>query len=96
MKKIMFLSIILLFAQPAIAVLPPQYQNMNDLNAMVNFIKGHPQVAATLRSIDLDGYTVHFGDGCKAEFERKTSQNPPDWVGPANPLEFKKSNCSVD
>ena len=96
MKKFIFLFIILLFIQPAAAVLPPQYQNMNDLDAMVDFIKAHPQVAATLRSIDLEEYTIHFGEGCTAEFGRKTTQHPLGWVGPANPLEFQKSNCPVD
>lgn len=95
MKRIMFLSIFLLMAQSAFAALPPQYQNVKDLDVMVNYIKKHQEVASTLKSIDLSNYTVYFGDGCKAVFGRKSTTKPAGWVGPADPLEFKYSNCSM-
>jgi hypothetical protein len=82
--------------QSAGAALPPQYQNHKDLDVMVEFVHSHPVVASGLRTIDLYGYAVYFGDGCKAEFGRKTSLKLPGWVGPADPLEFKSSNCPVE
>ena len=94
MKKIIFLSILLLAAQYAFAALPPQYQNIRDLDVMVDYIKEHPEVASTLESIDFTEYAIHYGNGCKAIFKRKTTVRPPGWVGPAEPLEFKELNCS--
>lgn len=94
MKKMIFLSIFLVMVQSAFAALPPRYQNIKDLDVMVDYIKGHPEVASTLKSIDFLEYTIYFGDGCKAVFERKPNTKPPGWVGPAGPLEFKESNCS--
>ena len=78
------------------AVLPPQYQTAKDLDVMVGFIKDHPTVASTLRLIDMQKYVVHFGADCRAEFARKTVWRMPGWVGPAEPLEFVRSNCKLD
>lgn len=96
MKRIIFLSIILITAQYAIAALPPRYQNIIDLDVMVDYIKKHPEVASTLESIDFSEYTIYFGNGCKAVFRRKSPIKPPGWVGPAGPLEFKKSSCTEE
>jgi len=95
MKRILFFSIILVIVQPAFAALPPRYQNIKDLNVMVDYIKGHPNVASTLKSIDFLEYTIYFGNGCKAVFGRKSTTKPSGWVGPAAPLEFKESNCPI-
>jgi hypothetical protein len=38
----------------AIAALPPQYQDVKDLELMVNYIKANADVAATVESIDLE------------------------------------------
>lgn len=95
MKRIIFLSIMLGIIQNASAALPPQYQNIKDLDVMVDYIKEHPGVASSLESIDFSGYTIYFGNGCKAVFGRKSTPKPPGWVGPADPLEFKESNCPI-
>jgi len=96
MKKVVFLLIVFACIQTAIAALPPRFQNMNDLDVMVEYIRVHPTIASTLKSIDLQEYTVYFGDGCKAVFGRKSVMRRQGWVGPAPPLEFKSSNCPVD
>jgi hypothetical protein len=96
MKRIIFLSIFLVIVQYAFAALPPRYQNIKDLDVMVDYIKEHPEVASTLKSIDFLEYTIYFGNGCKAVFGRKLTEKPPGWTGPADPLEFKESNCSIN
>ena len=96
MKRIIFLSIILVIVQYAFAALPPRYQNIKDLDVMVDYIKEHPEVASTLKSIDFLEYTIYFGNGCKVVFGRKLTTKPTGWVGPADPLEFKKSNCPIN
>lgn len=97
MKKVVFLvSIMLITVQYANAALAPQYQNVKDLECMVCFIKQHPKVASTLESIDVTEYTVYFDNGCRAVFGRKVIEKPENWVGPADPLEFKESDCEVN
>jgi hypothetical protein len=93
MKRMILLSIILLFAQSAMAALPPRYQNIKDLDVMVEYIKGHPEIAATLKAVDFSEHTIFYGNGCKAVFDRKSAVKPSGWVGPAAPLEFKRSTC---
>ena len=83
------------FVSPAIAALPPQYQNVKDLEVMVNYVKTHPNVAATLKSIDLETKTVTFSEDCQITFERKPSTKPLGMVGPAEPLQFKATTCPV-
>ncbi|MEN8218607.1 MAG: hypothetical protein ABFS56_20010 [Pseudomonadota bacterium] len=95
MTKNLLLLIVLSYAQLAYAVLPPQYQNTNDLDVMVEFIEKHPQVSSTLRSIDFADYIIYFGNDCKAVFGRKSTVKPQGWVGPAAPLEFLNSNCDI-
>ncbi|VFQ47425.1 hypothetical protein MSL71_51250 [Desulfoluna butyratoxydans] len=94
MKWIGLSGIVLVWASVAVAALPPQYQNMKDLDVMMDYIKKHPEVAATVTSIDLETYTVYYGQGCKAVFGRKETTKPKGFVGPADPLEFKKQSCS--
>lgn len=95
--KIISLSLVLLFlSQTAYAALPPRYQNMRDLDLMVNFISEHKLILSTLKSIDFENYTIHYKNGCRAIFGRKETPKPPGWVGPADPLEFKRSTCSID
>ena len=81
---------------PAWAALAPQYQNAKDLDVMVAFVKQHPEVASRLKRIDLDNYSVYYGDDCRAEFGRKRVIRMPGWVGPAAPLEFKRSSCELE
>jgi hypothetical protein len=49
-----------------------------------------------LHSIDLPSYTIHYGNGCKAVFERVLLDRPSGWTGPAGPLEFSHSSCDAD
>jgi len=79
-----------------LAALPPQHQNIKDLAVMVDFVKSHPKVAATIRKISVVDRKVYFGAGCKAVFVRKSSAKPVGWVGPADPLVFKRSTCPLD
>lgn len=95
MKRVIALLVTLSAAQYASAALPPQYQNMKDLGVMMGYIKAHPKVSSTLKSINLLEYTIYFGNDCKAVFGRKTVERPDKWVGPAALLEFKRSNCPV-
>lgn len=91
--KIIVLSII---TNISLAALPPEYQNEKDLKVMINFIQEHENVISTLKSVDFSAKVIHFGDGCTAKFGRRHSAKPKRWVGPADPLEFKKSNCEID
>jgi len=91
MKKIV-LSV-LLGSTILFAALSPQHQNIKDLDTMVAYIKSHPKVAVTLREINVAGKTIYFGAGCKVIFKRKTSLNPSGMVGPAEPLEVKRTTC---
>jgi len=94
MKKIV-LSLIM-GSVMLIAALPPQHQNMKDLDTLVAFVKQHPKVAATIRKIDVVNRTVYFSAGCKAIFMRKASMKPSGMVGPAEPLELKRTTCPLD
>ena len=96
MKTLTLLLSLLAPVEPLIAALPPEYQNEKDLDAMVAYIKHHPKVAATLKSIDLLEYSIYFGNECRAQFHRKPLNKPKGWVGPASPLEFKSTNCPGD
>lgn len=80
----------------ASAALPPPYQNVKDLDAMVEWIRLHPRVAGTLRSIDLRQKVIHFGADCRAQFGRQPVDRPPGWVGPQAPLVFTRSSCPVE
>ena len=94
MKKIV-LSLIMGSAV-LMAALPPQHQNMKDLDTLVTFVKEHPKVAATIREIDVVNKVIRFGAGCKAIFRRKASTKPSGMVGPAEPLELKRTTCPLD
>jgi len=89
-------KLLLFVSTSSLAALPPQYQNEKDLNVMVNFIKEHPKVISSLRKIDFRAKIIYFDDACEAIFGRKHKPKPEGWVGPADPLEFKKSNCEID
>ncbi len=81
---------------PVSASLPPQYQNADDLDVMVEFVKKHARVASTLKSIDMQNYIVRFGTDCKAEFERREIERPPGWVGAAAPLVLARISCKLE
>ena len=84
----------LVLMQPAFSALAPQYQNADDLDVMVEYVKQHSAVAAAIKSIDMRGYVIHFGEACTVQFARAASSgNRP---GPAARLEFKSANCPVD
>ncbi|MCL4111528.1 UNVERIFIED_CONTAM: hypothetical protein GTU68_002312 [Idotea baltica] len=96
MKKIIATSLLILITSSSFAALPPKYQNSKDLDVMIRFVKDHTQVMSTLKSIDFKNFVVYFGSDCKAVFRRKHTPKPKGWVGPAGPLEFKSSTCSLD
>jgi len=87
---------LLLAALPSSAALPPQYQNRNDLEVMLEFIRAHPRVEAGLDAIDLSNYTIRYQGTCTARFERERIPKPRGWVGPADPLVFASADCPVD
>jgi hypothetical protein len=87
---------IFLAALPAHAVLAPQQQNLKDLEVMVSFIRSFPKVASSLKSIDFENYTIHFGKNCRAVFGREVITRPAGWAGPQGPLEFKESTCDLE
>lgn len=89
--------ILLLFLTPLtlFAALPPNHQNVKDMDAMVDFSKKHVKIMRSLKSINLVTRTVYFGDNCQAVFTRKIVQKKKGWAGPAKPLEFKHSTCSL-
>jgi hypothetical protein len=93
MNKLTLLPLAFACAGTAQAALPPQYQNMKDLEVMVDYVRQHPEVAAGLRSIDMGDKTIYYGHDCKAVFGRKSIPRPPGWVGPADPLEPKDTRC---
>lgn len=95
MKKLIMIML-LLISQYSFAALPPENQKWKDLNVMITFIKGHEKIMATLELIDLENYVVYFSGNCKAIFDRKITAKPSGWVGPADPLEFVSSNCSLE
>jgi len=95
--KIISLFLVLLFvSQITYAVLPPRYQHLKDLDVIIEFIKEHELILSTLESIDFENYTIRYRNGCTAIFGRKEIQKPQGWVGPADPLEFTRSTCSID
>lgn len=96
MKKMLSVMAVVLACGAARAALPPQYQNAKDLDVMVRFIGQHDRVAASLRTIDVVNFVVHYGDGCQAVFGRRVIPKAQGWAGPADPLEFKRSNCPLD
>ncbi len=78
----------------AFAALPPQFQNANDLDLLVYYVKEHAAVAAGITSIDMQKFVIHFDKDCSVQFEREVPQNPIP--GPAKILTFKSANCPVD
>ncbi len=92
--RILILAL-LLTSQASVAALAPKYQNAKDFDVIVAFIKTHDQVMETLESIDFKKYVIHYGDDCEVVFGRKEVVRPQGWAGPAEPLEFLSSSCSI-
>lgn len=90
------LLVLFLVSNSSIAALPPEYQNEKDLKVIISFIKSHPAVISTLKSIDFSKKIVYFEKDCHAIFVRKHVSKAQGWVGPADPLEYKNSNCQID
>ncbi len=86
--------LLLLLSQISYAALPPQYQNLEDLQVMISYIEKNEEVISTLDSIDFESFTVHYSNRCKAIFGRKYTPKPEGWVGPADPLVFKSTSCN--
>ncbi len=92
------IAVLFLLGQSAFAALPPQYLNIRDLDVMVKFIKEHTgsNIAYSLKSIDCERNIIHFGNGCKALFDRggpvASRENPPP-PGPEAVLRFRRFDC---
>ncbi|MBT6501807.1 MAG: hypothetical protein HOK67_18125 [Deltaproteobacteria bacterium] len=88
------IAVMFLLGQSASAALSPRYRNIRDLDSMVEFIKEHPSIAASLESIDFKNHTIHFTNGCKAVFVYPTLPAEREKLpGPGPSLEFKRPNC---
>lgn len=96
MVKYFALIMFLMCSHISNAALAPKYQNMKDLEVMVEFVKKHEKVMSTLKTIDFENFTVYFGTDCKITFERKVIPKPSGWAGPAAPLVFNTANCSLN
>lgn len=94
-KRLSCSAFLLLWGQVASSALPPQYQDAKDLDAMVAFVKKNEHVLLTLERIDFSKVSVYYNGGCEARFKRKGFPKFPGWVGPADPLVFYKSTCSL-
>ena len=92
-KGKLFIATVLSSASMAHAALPPQHQNMKDLQAMMSYVSASPAIMSGLQAIDLISKTVFYGDGCTAVFERLVIDKPEGWVGPADPLVIKNDSC---
>lgn len=95
MKRLFLCMVAVALSYAVFAALPPQHQNLKDLEVMVNFVKSHTVVAAELESINLEQKTIYFGDHCRAVFTRQAKKRPKGWVGPAEPLVFKSADCDI-
>jgi hypothetical protein len=93
-KHYLFLCALSATCTPLHAALAPQYQNAKDLDVMVSYVKQHDRVLATLRSISMRAYVIHFGDDCKVQFARAPSKSTAP--GPAPNLVFESASCPVD
>lgn len=86
----------LLLSSAASAALAPNYQNLRDIEVMVDFLRQHSYVAARVTSLDLRRNVIHFGKDCEAAFEREPRDTTkPPMPGPQAPLVFKSANCSL-
>jgi len=80
----------------ASAALAPNHQNIRDLEVMLQFLRQHAYVAATVTSLDVRRHVVHYGKDCLAVFEREPRDaSKPPMPGPQPPLVFKASNCPL-
>ncbi len=89
------IALALLVAAPAWAALPPQAQNLRDLDTMVRWLQHHPHAANTVQRIDLQRHTIEYGDHCVVIFKRDAPPSTPGWVGPVGALRFERSNCPI-
>ena len=76
------------------AALPPVYQNDKDLTVLVDFVRSHPLVLESLRSIDLQQRLVRYNVNCVARFNRPPNQQA--MPGPASALRYVGSNCPIE
>ena len=91
--KVVFQVALLLWVQTVSAALPPRYQNAKDLDVLVSFVRHNEDILVTLQAIDFQNKVIYYRNGCKAIFGRRDTLNLNGGVGPAEPLEFKKSIC---
>ena len=94
------LLILLLYCQQINAALAPAVQDNKDAKTMKQFVKAHEIIEASLRSIDLQTYTIYFADDCEVKFTRVKNYTDKEeargWVGSAGPLVFESSTCDLE
>jgi len=93
MRRLLVAAFVLIPAS-AHAALPPYAQNIEDLRTLTAFVESHRAVASTIRSIDMETYTIHFGNDCRAEFERKAPEMAVP--RPIGSLVLATSTCPVE
>ncbi|WP_152554067.1 hypothetical protein [Endozoicomonas elysicola] len=95
-KPLILLSGVLMSAGVlAVGALPPKYQNINDVKAMLEVVESNDLMASGLQSINLDEYVVYFRDECRAFFRRESSREgqPHGSLGPVAPLVLDHIEC---
>lgn len=99
MNKIPLL-ILLLYCQQINAALAPAVQDNKDMKTMKQFVKAHAIIETSLKSIDLQTYTIYFADDCEVKFTRVKNHTDEEeargWIGPAGPLVFDSSTCDLE
>ena len=87
----------LLLAAPAGAALAPHHQNLRDLETLLQFLRQHPQVAASVTRLDLREGVIVWGADCRVVFRRQPRpETTPPMPGPQPPLVFASSTCPLD
>ncbi len=95
-KSLILLSGVLMSAGVlAVGALPPKYQNIKDVKAMLEVVESNDLMASGLQSINIEEGVVYFRDECRAVFRRESSQEdqPHGFVGPAAPLVLDHIEC---
>jgi hypothetical protein len=63
------------------------------LDVLVCFVHQNEEILVTLQAIDFQNKVIYYRNNCKAIFGRRDMSQLNGRVGPAEPLEFKKSIC---
>jgi len=86
----------LLFAQFAVAALPPEERFRLDKAVIERYIASHPDEAKLVERIDYRNFVIYLKNGCAIYFVRGFQFRLPGWVGAQPPLEFDRKVCLED